>query len=185
MAGRPVRPGLSATGALLLPLQKTRGGEETPAFPAEVIYFERGDAWPREGHATLALPSLDLPVSRTGVVVYHSPEFRLSFDRGAFRVAEFEAPLSPALGPEIPASPPPAPAANGPAARAKKDAREEDFQGLVDQFRQGTRSGRMSAALPVQVSLPEVGSTVFLISELTAEGATPSIAFAYQKGGKK
>lgn len=185
MAGRPIRPGVSATGALLLPLQKTRSGEETPAFPAEVIYFERQDAWPREGRATLGLPSLDLPVSRTGVVIHHSPEFRLNFDRGTFRASDFEPPLSPALLPTPVMSPAPPPPQSAPAARAKRDAREEDFQGLVDQFRQGGRSGRMSSSLPVQVTLPEVGSTEFLTSELTAEGASPSIVFAFQKGGKK
>lgn len=184
VAGRPVRPGLSPSGALLLPLQKTRGGEEAPPFPAEIIYFERGEVWARDGRVSLALPSVDLPVSRTGVLFHHSPEFRLTFDRGAFRVADFEMPLSPALsGDALSAlsSPPEAPAPG----KEKKDSRDEAFQGLVDKFRQEARSGRMSSSLPVQVDLPAVGSTVFLTSELTAEGASPSIAFGYQKGGKR
>ncbi|MEO8358569.1 MAG: hypothetical protein ABI672_00955 [Vicinamibacteria bacterium] len=185
MAGKPVRPGVSPTGALLLPLQKTRGGEETEAFPAEVIYFERAETWQRDGKATLALPSLDLPVSRTGYVVYHSPDFRLTFDRGSFRVTDFEPPLSPAFNRVSPSEAPPPPPRPISAALAKKDVHEEAFQGLVDQFKQGSRSGRMSSSLPVQVELPEVGSTVFLTSELTGEGSTPSIEFSYKKEGKK
>jgi hypothetical protein len=186
VAGRPVRPGLAPSGALLLPLQKTRGGEEAPPFPAEIIYFERGEGWGRNGRVNLALPSVDLPVSRTGVLFYHSPEFRLAFDRGNFRVAEFEMPSSRALSGNTlsDVAAPPAPAAPA-KEREKKDSRDEAFQGLVDRFRQEARPGRMSSSVPVRVDLPEVGSTVFLTSELTAEGASPSIAFAYQKGGKR
>ncbi|MBX7184329.1 MAG: hypothetical protein K1Y01_04205 [Vicinamibacteria bacterium] len=181
VAGKPVRPGLSPSGALLLPLQKTRGGEEAPPFAAEVIYFERAEPWLRNGNVSIALPSLDLPISRTGVVFHHSPEFRLTFDRGAFRQAEFESPISPALTGIglVPGAPPMA------APEKRKDERDQAFQSLVDQFRQESRSGRMSSSLPVQVALPQVGSLVFLTSELTAEGASPSIGFAYQKGGRQ
>ena len=37
VAGRPTRPGLSAEGALLLPLEKSRPGEHAPTFVAEVM----------------------------------------------------------------------------------------------------------------------------------------------------
>lgn len=187
VAGKPVRPGVSPTGALLLPLQKSRGGEEAPAFAAEIIYFERADPWTRDGKVSVALPSLDLPVSRTGVVLHHSPDFRLTFDRGAFRMTEFESPISTALAETgLPAmSAPQAPPAPVLKEGEKKDARDQAFQGLVDKFRQEARSGRMASSLPVRVDLPEVGANVFLTSELTAEGSAPSIVFAYRQGGKR
>ena len=184
VAGRPVRPGKSPSGALLLPLQKTRGGEDAPPFEVDVIYFERSDAWLREGRATVGLPSIDLPVSRTGVLLYHSPEFRLAVDRGAFRVTDFEPPSSTAFQVNVDSL-----AVNAPAPPEKREkdkvGRDEVFQGLVDTFNKTSRSGRLSASLPVEVGLPEVGATTFLTSELTGEGSSPSIAFAYQKGGKR
>ena len=185
VAGRPVRPGKSPSGALLLPLQKTRTGEDAPPFEVDVIYFERSDAWIREGRATLGLPSIDLPISRTGVLLYHSPEFRIAVDRGSFRVAEFEPPSSPAFHPlvDYPGG------KEGERAEEKREkdktGRDEVFQGLVDTFNKTTRSGRLSASLPVHVGLPEVGATAFLTSELTSEGSSPSIAFAYEKRGKR
>ena len=53
---RPLRPGVAADGALLLPLEKGRAGEETPAFVVELTYVQRVAAWADKGRATLALP---------------------------------------------------------------------------------------------------------------------------------
>ncbi|HEX6463983.1 MAG TPA: hypothetical protein VFZ98_06010, partial [Vicinamibacterales bacterium] len=41
LAGRPVRPGVDPTGALLLPLRKGRANEEAPAFAVELMYLQR------------------------------------------------------------------------------------------------------------------------------------------------
>jgi len=45
LAGKPIRPGQSPDGSLLLPLEKTRGGEDSPAFVVEVLYLSRAAAW--------------------------------------------------------------------------------------------------------------------------------------------
>src|SRR5262249_50282464 len=66
-AGKPVKPGQSPDGALLIPLEKAHAGEEATPFALEVLYLVRAPAWSDKGRAALALPALDLPISRTGV----------------------------------------------------------------------------------------------------------------------
>ncbi|MET0553169.1 MAG: hypothetical protein ABW221_09035, partial [Vicinamibacteria bacterium] len=85
VAGRSVRPGRSADGALLLPLQKGKAGEEAPAFAVEVSYFGRAARWTDKGRERVTLPAVDLPVSRSGLEVRHSPRFRVTPVAAAFR----------------------------------------------------------------------------------------------------
>jgi hypothetical protein len=85
--GRPVRPGKSAEGALLFPLEKGRAGEDARAFGIELVYMARGDLWTDRGKASLVLPAADLPVSRTGVLVYYPPVYKVTPEAGPFRTA--------------------------------------------------------------------------------------------------
>src|ERR1051326_8868023 len=105
LAGKPVRPGQSPDGSLLLPLEKSRAGEEAPVFAVEIFYLVRDAAWSDKGKATLALPALDLPISRTGVLLYHPPLFKLTPEPGAFRTEIYEAPTSAAFMAEPSSSP--------------------------------------------------------------------------------
>src|SRR5580692_2858625 len=110
LAGKPVRPGQSPDGGVLLPLEKAHPGEDSPEFAVEVIYISRGTAWNDKGQFKLGLPALDLPVSRTGLLVFHPPLFKVTTDAGAFRAETYEDPLSAALNPPPPPpAPPPAP----------------------------------------------------------------------------
>src|SRR5437660_2354189 len=99
LAGKAVRPGQSPDGSLLLPLDKARAGEEAPEFAVEIVYLTRGSAWNDKGQFKLALPALDLPVSRTGLLVYHPPLFKVTPEPGAFRTEPYENPISSALSP--------------------------------------------------------------------------------------
>src|SRR5713226_4436671 len=99
LAGKTVRPGQSPDGSLLLPLDKARAGEEAPEFAVEVVYLSRGTAWNDKGQFRLALPALDLPVSRTGLLVYHPPLFKVTTEPGAFRTEPYENPISSVLNP--------------------------------------------------------------------------------------
>ena len=94
LAGKPVRPGQDPDGGLLLPLDKSRSGEKAPEFAVEVTYLVRGTPWADKGQFKLALPTLDLPVSRTGLLVYHPPLFKLTTEPGAFRTAPYSPPTS-------------------------------------------------------------------------------------------
>src|ERR1700674_4717672 len=97
LAGKAVRPGQSPDGSLLLPLDKARAGEEAPEFAVEVVYLSRGTAWNDKGQFKLALPALDLPVSRTALLVSHPPLFKVSSEPGSFRTVPYENPISSAL----------------------------------------------------------------------------------------
>ncbi len=92
--GREVRPGRSATGTLLLPLRKGRVGADVPISLVTIAYFDRHAVWTNNGQVALKLPAIDLPVSRTGVMLHHSPRFRTTLDPGAFRTEAYEQPVS-------------------------------------------------------------------------------------------
>jgi hypothetical protein len=217
LAGKPVRPGQSPDGALLLPLEKARAGDEAPAFTVEVVYVTRAAAWSDKGQLNLPLPKLDLPVSRTGLVLYHPPQFKLTAAPGAFRTQEYEAPSSAALNDDrapfnrldsyagAPAPPPPHPGAAAgtgfvrvipglndslSTTGTKDDSKQVQAanQAALDKFREKSKAGKVAGILPIRVSFPEIGPTLFLVSELTAENQAPAADLNYQRekkaGGK-
>ena len=109
LAGKPVRPGQSPDGSLLLPLEKARGGEDATAFVVEVLYLGRGPAWEDKGKARVSLPALDLPISRTGLLLYYPPLFHVSAEPGTFRTEPYANPTSEAFNIPRPCRPSPKP----------------------------------------------------------------------------
>jgi hypothetical protein len=186
LGGKPVRPGQSPDGSLLLPLEKARGGEDAPAFVVEVLYLGRGPAWEDRGKVRLALPALDLPISRTGLLLYYPPLFHISAEPGAFRTEAYANPTSEAFNLPPPApvmSASPAKAAMGDAIQQQKD--DEATQALVDKFRAKSKEGKVAGILPIGISFPAFGPSIFLISELTAENQAPAAEFSYQHEKKQ
>jgi hypothetical protein len=173
LAGRPVRPGLSPGGGLLLPLRKGRPSEEAAAFVVELLYLERGVAWPRDGDARIVLPAVDLPVSRTGLTIHHSPRFGVEAKAGAFRVETDPGPWSAALrSPHSYAAPPPPPPA--PRAATAPSENEKEFRAALDQLKQ--EAGRVrQGVVPVAISFPAFGPSLFLAAELTPESQAPAL----------
>jgi hypothetical protein len=209
LAGKAVRPGQSPDGSLLLPLDKARSGEEAPEFAVEVVFLARGSAWNDKGQFKLALPALDLPVSRTGLLVYHPPLFKVTPEQGAFRVETYENPTSAALHPPVavtaasgfgngvaggallrlspgvamsgaaPATPPAAPDSEG-----KDEGRARQSQAaaqlVLDKFRADALAGKRAGILPIRVPFPAFGPSLYLVSELTGENQAPSANLNYQ-----
>ena len=168
LAGQTIRPGVSPSGALLMPLRKGRANAEAPAFAVELLYLERAAPWPDEGDDRLVLPAVDLPISRTGLTLHYSPRFAVEPQRGAFRVDDDTGPWSAAL--RDPLVPPSAVARSVPAAAPG----ERGFKALVDQFKED--SGRLrQGVVPVAIAFPAVGTSLFLASELTPESQPPAI----------
>src|SRR5689334_23574512 len=205
LAGKPVRPGQSPDGSLLLPLEKSRAGEESPAFVLEIFYLVRLTAWTDKGKATLALPAVDLPVSRTGLLLYHPPLFKLAAEPRAFRVEAYEAPTSAAFvelatkefGPEYGRSAGSIVNINGSGfsnngLRGRNNDQSVDGQNnndkatqtLVDNFKTKSLGGRGAKVLPIRPSFPAFGPSIFLVSELTAENHAPALEFNYQRDKK-
>ena len=189
LAGRPVKPGQAPDGSLLFPLAKARAGEEAPPFAIDILYLSRTAAWEDKGRAALALPVLDLPVSRTGVALYYPPTFRVASEAGPFRTEPFEEPSSAALAGEEAAVPMEAAA---PKATAQPDvlqqfnsnAAQAGTQALVDKFRARTEARKSAASAAIRVPFPAVGPSLYLVSELTAENQAPSLDLNYQKDKK-
>jgi hypothetical protein len=201
LSGHPVRPGSGPDASLLLPLAKTRSGEDAPEFAVEVVYFTPSAAWTDKGHLKLSLPALDLPISRTALQLYYPPLFRLSAEPGSFHTENYAGPRSPVLVAEAaePAVNSAVPSAAPNLSRVentrqyvvdessadRKSEKDRDAaQKLVDKFRSTERGSRASGILPVGVSFPAFGASLFLVSELTSENQAPSAEFNYQQDKK-
>jgi hypothetical protein len=196
LAARPVRPGQSPDGSLLLPLEKSRGGDDAPPFAIEVFYLTKAAAWEEKGKQQLTLPSVDLPISRTGVLVYYPPTFRVNAEPGTFRIQEYQNPTSAALLPAaigiataygIVANSPsasPKPALPGSEGGRSGDDKKDTMQILLDSFKAKSLGGKVTGILPVSVSFPAFGPSIFLVSELTSENQFPAAELSFQRDKK-
>jgi hypothetical protein len=200
LAGRPIRPGQSPDGSLLLPLEKSRGGDDAPAFAVEIVYLTKAAAWNEKGREKVTLPALDLPISRTGLLLYYPPLFRLSAEPGTFHTQEYQNPVSAVLEPINGAMGGPI-IRNGLLAPAKPFDRLEQFgqlqsiddkekkdatQALLDTFKAKSLAGKVTGILPINVAFPAFGPSIFLVSQLTSENQFPTAEFNFQhdkKGG--
>jgi hypothetical protein len=181
LAGRPVRPGLSADGGYLLPLQKGRTGENAPTFAVELIYLQRVVPWTVKGDARLELPAVDLPVSRTGLAVHYSPRFQVEPKAGDFRSETDAGPWSAALRGDVPPPPAPPPA---PVPKTEADRESAGAQGLMERFRQELGK-RAAGVVPVEVKVPDIGPSFFVAAELTAESHAAVLDLQYKRLGER
>jgi hypothetical protein len=204
LAGRPVRPGQSPDGSLLLPLEKSRGGDDAPAFAVEVLYLTKATAWQEKGHEKVLLPALDLPVSRTGLLLYYPPLFHVSAEPGTFRMQQYENPVSSVLEPAtgaglgggIDKGVGARIATTSPDMQTKELDRLENFdrprddekkdatRALLDTFKAKSLGGKVTGVMPVNVSFPAFGPSIFLVSELTSENQFPAAEFSFQRDKK-
>jgi hypothetical protein len=202
LAGRPVRPGQSPDGSLLLPLEKSRGGDDTPAFAVEILYLTKASAWNDKGQEKVTLPALDLPISRTGLLLYYPPLFKVSAEPGTFRAQEYVNPTSAALTPpanELRASMGAGAVMSSasPVATSKEydrldqftrlqssDDKKDSTQALLDSYKVKSMSGKVTGILPIDVSFPAFGPSIFLVSELTSENQSPAAEFNFQRDKK-
>ncbi|HEY3972966.1 MAG TPA: hypothetical protein VGM18_08175 [Candidatus Sulfotelmatobacter sp.] len=205
LGGKPVRPGQSPDGSLLLPLEKSRG-EEAPAFAVEILYLTKAAKWDEKGRERVTLPALDLPISRTGLLLYYPPLFHVTAEPGTFRTQEYVNPMSAALMPPNPAIGGGVSVNSPPAAMPKELDRLEilgrvqsadsngNFHGLgdhkdatqalLDSFRAKSNAGKVTGILPINVSFPAFGPSIFLVSELTSENQFPAAEFNFQRDKK-
>jgi hypothetical protein len=198
LAGRPERPGQSPDGSLLLPLEKSRGGDDAPAFAVEILYLTKAAVWNDKGQEKVTLPALDLPISRTGLLLYYPPLFRVSAEPGTFRTQEYVNPTSAALLPTIGGVIGGVGAAAPAVAMPKqydqliandnrlsdKDEKKDATRSLLDDYRAKSLAGKVTGILPINVSFPAFGPSIFLVSELTSENQSPAAQFNFQRDKK-
>ncbi len=182
VGGRPIRPGVAERGAVLLPLEKGRAGEEAPTFVVEMVYLQRIAAGSTRARRSSRSPRSTFPsrapasscitrrasASRCGRARSASRTIPGPFAAGAARLVERHgAAKASALAS--------AAAALGAAQDASK------LQALVDRFRNEAGGRTVVGALPVHVTFPQFGPSMFLASELTAESNAPSIELAFRR----
>jgi hypothetical protein len=186
VAGRPIRPGRAPDGSLLLPLEKTRSGDEAPAFVVEVSYLDRIPAWTDKGRVRLSLLTVDLPISKSRLLVHHPPLFRLTPPpsmSATFRVATYDAPESGALR-QFGNRPAP-PETRSTESAVQQDAGADSTKQLLSHLRDTKRASTPARNLPLRVTFPHFGPSIFLISELTSENQTPLVELDFQRDRKR
>lgn len=189
VASKAVRPGIAETHSVLLALEKGRAGEDAPTFVVRLTYSQPIDAWTGKGQARLQLPAVDLPISRTGVELYHSPRYRMEFEPGAFRMEQDPGVFAEALRayaiPPPPPSPmaPPAAAAAPPAPVPLREPAQTQgaLKSLIDRYRDEGGGRTVRGSLPIDVTFPSIGPSLFVASELTPESQSPSIDFTIRR----
>lgn len=186
VAGRPIRPGRAPDGSLLLPLEKTRSGDEAAAFVVEVSYLDHTPMWTDRGRAHLSLVAVDLPISKSRLLLHHPPLFRLTPPpgiSGSFRVTTFEAAESPAL--QGGSSSPKSTGSSGGESAAPPDTSLDATKQLVSHLRDTTRASKPARNLPLRVAFPHFGPSIFLVAELTSESQTPMVDLDFQREKKR
>ena len=183
VGGRPIRPGRAPDGSFLLPLEKTRSGDDAPAFVVEVSYLDRTASWTDKGRARVSLVAVDLPISKSHLLLHHPPLFRLTPVPGAsgsFRVATHTPPESPALRSD---APPSSTEPQRPDDEISVD--HPETKELVAKLRDTSRGSRPAWNRPLRVIFPHFGPSIFFVSELTDENQTPAIEFDFQRDRKR
>lgn len=179
VAGRPIRPGRAPDGSMLLPLEKTKSGDDAPAFVVEVSYLDHTPSWSDKGRVHLSLVAVDLPISKSRLLLHHPPLFRLAPPTGiaaSFRIAPYEAAAAPAPRP---------PTATSPENLVQEDASQAATKELVSRLHDAKRASRPARNLPLRVAFPHFGPSIFLVSELTSENQTPAVDLDFQRDKKR
>jgi hypothetical protein len=157
---------------VLLPLEKGKATEHAPTSVVELTYLQRIEEWSGRERTRIDLPALDLPVSRTGLSFHYSPRYRVELQPGPFRID---------VDPGQPAAALPPPPPSAPVAFATKDQAAADLKALVDRFRNEAAGRTVVGSIPVTVAVPAFGPSIFLASELTAEGRAPSLELVIRR----
>ena len=165
-AGRPIRPGVAETDAVLLPLEKGRAGEEAPTFVVELVYLQRTRRVDRTRDARASICRRSICRSRARASSCTTRRAFASSRSRARSASETDpGPFAEALR----------------ASRRRRRRRHDEGSRRSRAPRRpaGARrsssgtspaAARSSASLPVHVTFPAFGPSMFLASELTAEG---------------
>jgi hypothetical protein len=134
-----------------------------------------------KGRAQIDLPALDLPVSRTGVELHYSPRYRIELQPGSFRPEDDPGPFAEALR----QAPTTTVLSRAPVTDARTVSRDAGnasrLQALVDRFRAEAGARTVAGALPVNVTFPHFGPSMFLASELTPESQAPRLELSFKR----
>jgi len=80
--------------------------------------------------------------------------------------------------------PPPPPPDSTIKDETKTKTTKDATEALVDKFKADSLAGKRAGILPIHVSFPAFGPSLFLVSELTGENQAPSAVFGFQRDKK-
>ena len=113
--------------------------------------------------------------------------FRIETDPGVFAEALRATVVSAAIGGaagSLPGARPAAPPMEAPAPAARLEASQDNMKQLIDRYRNEGGGRTVRGALPVDVTFPSMGPSLFMAAELTAEAQSPSIDLAIRRINK-
>jgi len=62
--------------------------------------------------------------------------------------------------------------------------KKDETRALLDTFRAKALGGKVTGIVPIDVSFPAFGPSIFLVSELTSENQFPAAEFNFQRDKK-
>src|SRR5207249_9616779 len=66
----------------------------------------------------------------------------------------------------------------------KSKRSQSETEALLDKFKSDAPAGKRAGILPIHVSFPAFGPSLFLVSELTGENQSPSVILSFQRDKK-
>ncbi len=167
----------------LTPTRKNALGRRGAGFHSRSLLSRSRFIVDRKGRTRVSLVTVDLPISKSHLLLHHPPLFRVTPApglSGSFRVAPYTPPESSALRSEA------APASTEQQrAEGEIGADQAELKQLVASVRDSKHSARPARNLPLRVVFPHFGPSIYLISELTGENQTPAIEFDFQRDRKR
>ncbi|MFN7973708.1 MAG: hypothetical protein U0166_15390 [Acidobacteriota bacterium] len=181
LSGKPVKAGKEG-GAVLLPLEKTKGGAEGGrSFPVEMVYAEEGrKLWPVDRRSA-EVPAIDLDAMEMEWELYLPSKWVYSGFTGDLQKVS-ERPYT---------APPPAPPVPHTVEEETREADRLSSNELIEngpaQAGQTTtspetrRAGEARGVLPVKVELPLEGIQVRLSKNVVSAGEKPAVSFRLRR----
>ena len=68
--------------------------------------------------------------------------------------------------------------------QATRQRKDDDTRALADKFFAKSQGARAKGILPIKVSFPAFGPSLFLVAELTSASQVPTSSLSYQRGKK-
>lgn len=160
--GQPVKPSRDASGALLLPLKRSEGGEQLQPFTLQVVLEQARPALGLWGWPTLTLPAIELPVSTLAWSLYAPAKNRYGRLRGDVEQQDYAGTASW----HTPGAPTAAPGPGAAEASATLDA-------------DGAAAG---GAMPVRIQIPKTGQRLEHTRYWLEAQHRTQVSFGYLRG---
>ncbi len=191
VGGSPSKPGKGDKNRVLVPMEKSRGGEDATTFPVEIVYFVKDKKLGAFGKRRVTLPKVDVPVSVMNLSLYLPYGYTYtgfggnmqegwsgvsSGEFGRARNEEVEDEFGVNIAPQE---------AKSQRMLESQVSYEEELKEAVQQV---SYTSSQKGVMPVRIDIPEVGALhrfqKFVVPE-DEEGPFPEVKVRYTRRGIK